>query len=984
MLVLATQVHAQQVGSIVGTVYDQEWSNPIEGARVSILETSQAAVTDERGEYRLTDVLPGRYTLVFSCSGYTRKLKPGVVVTEGRLSEHDMWLPGIYEDMGEVVVQDLLQMGGASEMALLELRFESPALMDSISSDLMSRAGASDASQAVSLVAGATVQDNKAVIRGLPDRYVSSQMNGVRLPSADEDTRAVELDQFPAVVIDSVQVTKTFTPNQQGDASGGAVDVRLKGLPDENSARWQIQYSYNDRTTGGDDFLTYDEGPRRPQYENLSGNWVGGVGVERTSAPLDYKFSGSLGGRHEIERDLTVGAFLSAYYEKDSFTIEDGIDEQRWIEEKGGALVPEKKQQTASDEFATALFRTDQSTRTTSWGTLGTLGLEAEDHAVDLTYLYTFVADDFAAVFEDTKGKKIFTKQFYGVDYDVDDPENPGNSPDGQGLAPYRRSETLEYTERTTSTLQLHGDHVLAEDGWRWGDAFDFGAPEFEWTLSHNTAEVDQPDKRLFGTQWLAPSFQPGIPIFGIPDSISQPTHAPFKPSANANLGYLQRIFKNIQEESDQLSAGVRFPFEQWDDEGGAFRLGMFHDTTQRQFDQNTFSNPQEFSTYEGEWQDLWSQQFPFENHPIQATQTDVDYDAELEINAWYAMFDLPVSESVDLVGGVRFERSQLEVNNVPEADATYFLPNGISQIDLQSPEAAGIRNFGRRESDALPSLGLIYEPVESVTLRAAYSETIARQTFKELTPIIQQEFLGGPIFIGNTELEQSAVTNYDLRADWRPEQDSLVSLSWFRKDVEDAIEYVQRGVVFAFTTPVNYPEGRLKGFELELRQGLGRFWPAVDGLSVGANATKIDSKVTVSDDEVDFLKTNAGVTILNRDMTGAPEHLYNVYALYDLAEWGTRFSLFYTVRGDTLVAGAGSNNANFVPSIYEAEVGTLNFSVSQKFGKDDQWDLTFKAKNLTDPDIDQVYRSRLVASDVIRTSFKRGREFSVSLSGRF
>ena len=132
MLVLATQVHAQQVGSVVGTVYDQEWSNPVAGARVSILETSQAAVTDERGEYTITDVLPGRYTLVFSCSGYTRKLKPGVVVTEGRLSEHDMWLPGIYEDMGEVVVQDLLQMGGASEMALLELRFESPALMDSI------------------------------------------------------------------------------------------------------------------------------------------------------------------------------------------------------------------------------------------------------------------------------------------------------------------------------------------------------------------------------------------------------------------------------------------------------------------------------------------------------------------------------------------------------------------------------------------------------------------------------------------------------------------------------------------------------------------------------------------------------------------------------------------------------------------------------------------------------------------------------------
>ena len=44
-------------------------------------------------------------------------------------------------------------------------------------------------------------------------------------------------------------------------------------------------------------------------------------------------------------------------------------------------------------------------------------------------------------------------------------------------------------------------------------------------------------------------------------------------------------------------------------------------------------------------------------------------------------------------------------------------------------------------------------------------AETVARQTFKELTPILQQEFLGGPIFIGNPELGMSALNNYDLRA---------------------------------------------------------------------------------------------------------------------------------------------------------------------------------------------------------------------------
>jgi len=110
----------------------------------------------------------------------------------------------------------------------------------------------------LTLVSGASIQDGKfAVIRGLPDRYVSSQMNGVRLPSADEDKRAVELDQFPSAVIESLQVSKTFTPDQQGDASGGAVNVRLKGIPDENSLTFKHQYSYNTQVTGRHDFLTY-------------------------------------------------------------------------------------------------------------------------------------------------------------------------------------------------------------------------------------------------------------------------------------------------------------------------------------------------------------------------------------------------------------------------------------------------------------------------------------------------------------------------------------------------------------------------------------------------------------------------------------------------------------------------------------------------------------------------------------------------------
>src|SRR5262249_47657930 len=156
-----------------------------------------------------------------------RQVWPDVIVTSGALSDVDVEMSGEFTEMEEFVVQDIAPLAG-TEAALLKLRFENPALLDSIGADTMQRAGVSDAAGALRLVTGASLANGKnAVIRGLPDRYVSSQLNGVRLPSADADKRAVDLDQFPVSVIESIQVTKTFTPDQQGDASGGAVDVRL-------------------------------------------------------------------------------------------------------------------------------------------------------------------------------------------------------------------------------------------------------------------------------------------------------------------------------------------------------------------------------------------------------------------------------------------------------------------------------------------------------------------------------------------------------------------------------------------------------------------------------------------------------------------------------------------------------------------------------------------------------------------------------------
>ncbi len=963
----------QQAGSIRGVVFDSDFNVPLGSAQVLVVETGAKALTTEQGNYVLPELVPGTYTLVFSKDGYVRQVRTDVVVSAGQLTEIDIFLAGEFTDMEEFVVEDLLATDAGSEVALLDLRFESPALLDSIGADLMSRAGASDAASALRLVAGATVQDGKyAVIRGLPDRYVSSQLNGVRLPSADENKRAVELDQFPSAVIDAIRVSKTFTPDQQGDASGGAVDIRLRGVPTETVVQVSSQLSYNSQAFGRDDFLTYkgggvntwgrDGGGR--DIQATGGPWDGAVGTSEGDAPIDSKWNFAAGGSREIADGVKFGGFGTFFYERDSSFYDDGVNDSWWVTSPGAGMSPELNQFMGADDFLTQLFDVSQASQSVQWGGLGLLGLESENHSLSLAYLYTRTAEDVVTLAEDTRGKKYF---FPG--YDPTDPNSEGYLE--RDAAPYLRLETLEYTERTTGSVILNGTHKLPVADRTLG-AFKFMRPELDWTLSASEAGMDQPDKRQFGGEW-----RPALDLGG--GFVIPAGWQPYKPAANFTVGNLQRIYKSIEEESDQAALNLKLPFEQWSELPGYLKFGLFSDRVERAFDQDTFSNFGVNIGFDGDFSDSWSAAFPGQNAPITASQEDVDYSGDIKLSAYYAMAELPLNEEVTVIGGARFESTEIGIVNDPEPFALWF-PEGATQPVTLLPGAADVQF---EKDSTLPAIGVNYEPVERLVFRAAYSETVARQTFKELTPIVQQEFLGGPVFIGNPRLRMSALRNYDLRVDYTPYDGGFVSLSWFYKSITDPIEYVQQFLGYNFTTARNYPEGRIRGIELEMRQDLGHFWGAAEGFSVGLNGTLIDSQVTLPEDEADaFNDPNIQAPMPTRDMTNAPESLFNAYLLYDLPTTGTQLGLFYTVQGDTLLTGATQSLGNFIPSIYAKQFDTLNFSLSQRLGK--YFTLQFQAKNLTDPLIEEVYRSKYIPDDVTRRSFTRGLELSLTLGARF
>ncbi|MEZ5975967.1 MAG: carboxypeptidase regulatory-like domain-containing protein [Planctomycetota bacterium] len=973
-----------------GSVLDGDFDVPLAAVDVQLIsgEVSRRTETDDQGGYRFSGVQPGPYTLVFAKGGYQRTVRTDVVVQDGRVTDVNVSLSGEYTDMDEFVVTDMLGGLAGSEQALLELRLDSPSLMDTIGSDMMSRGGFSDVAQALRNVSGTTVADGKsAVIRGLPDRYVSSQMNGVRLPSANEDKRSVDLDLFPAAIVGSIQVSKTFTPDQQGDASGGAVNVETKGVPADPVLDVSLQLGYNTQVTNNSLFRSYDGGgvntwgdggdDREMQLDSLGGPWTGAVGTKPVGAPTDYKISGAFGDRWEYEKDVFLGGFLSFFYERDSAYRDNEREDSYWVEDPADGLTPETRQGSAgpdpqSSDFKTALYDITRSSESVQWGGLSTIGVETENHAVNLSYFYSHEAEDKTILAEDTRGKESY---FPG--YTPDDPTAPGNISGTTDAAPWLRSQSLIYTERTASSMQLAGKHTLPFGTKNPGEGFAWLRPEFDWTLAVSTADQSQPDKRQFASQWFAASYNPGAPPF-LPPFTTDPFYRPLNPAANFNMGNFQRIWKEVSEDSDQYILDLKFPFATKHQDDGYFKAGVFSDSIDRTFNQDSFSNfGDQGSSGTLGWDDYWTDVWEGEGHPIDAATVDVDYTGKQNLDATYAMVDLPTSDRTTWIAGVRFESTEISTVNDPEADAVWYPPGSTGPVAL-SP---GDGNVDFAQDDVLPALALVHELSDALTLRLAFSQTVAHQTFKELTPIQQQEYLGGPVFIGNPDLKMSGLDNYDLRLDYQPQAGSFLSVSVFDKRIEDPIEYVKTGSTFSFTTPLNYPSGRLSGLEFEVRQDLGLYTPALEGMSVGANATWISSEVELTPGEISAFD-NLGTPITKRDMVKAPENLFNLFLTYDSDDGNTKLGLFYTVQGDTLETGAGIRDGNFVPSVYATEYDTLNFTWSQKLSK--IWKLKFQAKNLTNPLIQEVYRSDYTGPDVVHTSYTKGIDYSLSLTASF
>jgi hypothetical protein len=939
-LAISTSSLAQESGAVSGVVVNTWNGTPLQGAVVTVRGTTLATQTDANGRYELKNVPPGDQVLRFSKAGHAAANVTDVRVIAGQTTTVNGNLRPEFYDMEEYEVT-AEEFAEQTEKILFE-RQQAGALLDAIGSEQFSKLGAADAGQIISRVSGVSVVGGKyAVIRGLSDRYTRTLLNGVEVPSADPYRMSPQLDLFPSAMVDSVAVSKTFTPDQPGATGGGTIDISTKSFPEKPFVKATYGNSYNPDSNLKKNFLAAPEasvrmydlpsGPK-PLDPNLFGltqapelpgpasrretqdranmraaqareaqgllqslGTANFAGVEKES-PLNTGFDAS-GGATVPVAGHNLGIFAGMNYRRNFYFREDAIVNR---------FNPNDSPKRLGTE--------DRGNINTDYGANVNLGYSlSPQHQVGFNFMHVRSVDEEA---------RHTTSHFV------------------EGRPDSLEQWQIRFTDREIYNYQITGDHELPF----------FWDSKFEWTYGLANTTQDEPDNR-FMNYFVTPE---GQPLFG---DASTPT--PQFPA---------RYFREIEEQGDNFRADWALPLKFMPEES-KLKSGIFSSTADRDFREQYFAynlsegfnlnNPNSYlndpaflryiATHRPDLNPI-ATNYSFRRF-INETFA-APYTASLEVMAGYGMLDLGLTPWLRLIGGGRIEQTRMAI------DAR----SGSSEID---------------QIDVLPAGALVATLWTNLYLRLGYSETIARPSFREKAPV--QNFLPdeGVIAYGNPELQMSAIRSYDARIEWFPSPGDVISAGVFYKELDRPIELYSITFGDEIVTWVNRTNDvcKVMGVEFEARKSMEFLADELRGLSLGANVTLIKSEVPLTESELSNKRAEDPSTPRNRPLYAQSPYIINLDLTYAHPTSGTTLALGANLTGPRVILATAQG-----PDVYEHLPISLDAAITQRFWKN--WTIRFAARNLLDPEIRQTYGEKF--DDPIRQSYKRGRTYSVSLTFDF
>ena len=864
-------------GTIKGRILDTS-NQTLPGATIYIDSLHTGVVSDINGFYTLTNIAPGTYKVKVSYVGYS-PVEMTITVPEGKTVESDVMLnDGV--KLREVVV------GGAfnGQRRALSSQKNAMGIVNVVSADQVGKFPDSNIGDALKRISGINVQYDQGEarfgqVRGTSADLSSVTINGNRIPSAEGDTRNVQLDLIPADMVQTIEVNKVVTADMDADAIGGSINLVTKNTPSKRMFNATAGSGYNAVSkkaqlnlglTYGDRFFndklglmfsgSYQNAPGGSDNAEFEYDVDDGSVVMKEAQMRQYyvtreRQSYSLALDYEFNPDHKI-SFKGIYNRRNDWENRYRVVYKDLDESDPSEQSIELQTKGGADDTRNARLERQQTMDFTLDG----------EHNLGGRLLMDWAAS-FSRASEDRPNERYF-----GLKMDNNTGENLINTFRGiGGRAPY-------------STIAIPG---LNNEGWE-------------------LDELTNSNQSIYENEW--------------------------KFRLNFELPLMKGLYGNTlrfggkytNKEKDKETTMYKYDGEDVNDnpifnDGGAWRE---HGSSQIRKGFMVGDNYPEGTHFVSK-KYLGSINFNSMQGEPDYEEMSGNYHAKEESTSAYLRFDQKLGQKLDLMLGLRMEHTALNYRGLNWV---------VDEDENESLESTGNRK--NSYTNWLPSVLLKYDVNDDLKLRASFTETLSRPKYSALIPSVNYNRADEEATIGNPNLKPTTSYNFDLSAEYYFKSVGLVSVGLFYKSINNVIvDEVWKGMDaqlpitgtydYEISKPINAYDADLFGVEVAYQRDFGFITPALKCLGFYGNYTYTANKTKNHHFEHRVLEDGEDV-----DMIGSPEHTANASLFFE--KWGFNLRLSYNF------ASAFVDEMGEVAQLdrYYDKVNYLDLNASYTFGK--------------------------------------------------
>ena len=782
-----------------------------------------------------------------------------------------------------------------------------------VGEEQFTRSGDSNIAESLKRVSGlSTVAGKYVYVRGLGERYATTLLNGAILPSPEPLNRVVPMDLFPTGILESVLVQKTYSAAYPGEFGGGVLQMRTKKSTDEFFWNFASTVGVIDNATfkdgytvsGGDtDWLGMDDGFRAPSQELLSATANG------NELKLKSRFSGIGVPAEQLE---VVGESFNNQYTP----TEESAPPNANISTSFGNFYDIGSTGVKLNYLASLDYSNSWDTNRIERNTYvpSGVGLDIQE---DLDVVNTENSIDLSGIFSagldiDENNNVRFTSVA------LRQTDNRVFKTTGETLdAPELSTVELQWVEREILSNQLQGDHYFPAlnelvVNWRYSDIVATREAPDTRSYRYDGGEFSS---RVDGNMRSFDELEDNASELGI--DLTMVFYGPRNSIITPKFGY-------VSSEKERDSEIRRFGF--------AFNGPLANNNQLLLRPLEEILSPENITEAGFVIREL--------------TRPTDSYKANNSLEAFYGQVEVNFDDRLRLTFGGRQE-------DFDQVTTTF---------DLFRPSTSVVADLSRKEF--LPSFSATYIHYDH-QFRFAYSETVSRPDFRELStsPFINPE-TGREIF-GNPNLDITSITNFDFRWEWYFGFADYLSAGFFYKEFVDPIEAVIFSPVDPRVTYINAQSAENQGVEIEGYKRLDFLGPLGEDFYVQGNVSFIDSLVNIRESDLGSLTSSS------RALQGQSDVLFNAQIGYEPYS-GTTATLLYHYFGDR-IDSVGIEGA---PDLIQEGYGELNFIFIKELNRN--WQITAKAKNILDA------RSEITQGSLLTNGYNLGREASIQVQYRF